>query len=200
MLTMFADLNPLIVLLAVATIGMTLPAAADAAPRTHGILGKKAPELTVSNWTGADGEKIESPRLEDYKGKVVYIYCFQSWCPGCHSSGFPALAKLSETFEDDDGIVFLAVQTVFEGHAANTAQKIPGIRKKYGLTVPIGHDPGTEQNGGISTLMRSYRTGGTPWTILIDPVGNVIFNDFHIDADRAIPVIRGLLDKTKSDL
>jgi uncharacterized protein with von Willebrand factor type A (vWA) domain len=46
--------------------------------------------------------------------------------------------------------------------------------------------------------MRSYRTGGTPWTILIDPEGTVIFNDFHIDPARAVPAIRGLIEKARA--
>ena len=182
----------------IVVLGLTVPETASGEPRTYGILGQKAPELQVNDWSRADGKKIESPRLSAYKGKFVYLYCFQSWCPGCHSSGFPSLAKLSKAFKDNENIVFIAVQTVFEGHAVNTAAKIPEIRKKYGLTVPIGHDPGTKASGNVSTVMRSYRTGGTPWTILIDPEGTVIFNDFHIDPARAVPAIRGLIEKARA--
>ncbi|AMS41435.1 hypothetical protein N7E70_011930 [Aminobacter sp. NyZ550] len=34
--------------------------------------------------------------------------------------------------------------------------------------------------------MQDYRTGGTPWFIIIDPAGKVVFNDFHLDADLLI--------------
>jgi hypothetical protein len=33
--------------------------------------------------------------------------------------------------------------------------------------------------------MRRYRTGGTPWTVIIDRAGIVRFNDFHIEAKAA---------------
>jgi len=184
-----------IVSASIVVLGLSVPELASGNPASYGILGQKAPALQVDEWTGADGKKLDAPRLVDHRGKLIYLYCFQSWCPGCHSSGFPALAKLSDTFKDNENIVFLAVQTVFEGHAVNTAAKIPEIRKKYGLQIPIGHDPGTKASGNVSTVMRSYRTGGTPWTILIDPEGTVIFNHFHIDTDRAIHDIRQLLEK-----
>jgi len=34
--------------------------------------------------------------------------------------------------------------------------------------------------------MISYQTGGTPWIILINPKGEVVFNDFRVDADKLI--------------
>ena len=34
--------------------------------------------------------------------------------------------------------------------------------------------------------MRDYRTGWTPWMILINPERQVVYNDYGIDADKAI--------------
>jgi hypothetical protein len=34
--------------------------------------------------------------------------------------------------------------------------------------------------------MEDYRSGGTPWFIVIDPKGEVIFNDFRLDSDRVM--------------
>ena len=44
-----------------------------------GILGQPAPELNLSTWIDGNGEKIESVRLSDFRGKVVYLYFFQDW-------------------------------------------------------------------------------------------------------------------------
>jgi hypothetical protein len=44
-----------------------------------GILGQPAPELNLSTWIDGDGEKTESVRLSDFRGKVVYLYFFQDW-------------------------------------------------------------------------------------------------------------------------
>ena len=40
--------------------------------------------------------------------------------------------------------------------------------------------------------MREYRTGGTPWVIVIDKQGKVVFNDYHIDRDVAAKGIEKL--------
>lgn len=44
-----------------------------------GIRGQPAPELNLSTWIDGNGKQIESVRLADYRGKVVYLYFFQDW-------------------------------------------------------------------------------------------------------------------------
>ena len=63
----------------------------------RGIVGRQAPRWETSKWIGLpEGKK--SLDIKDVKGKVTYLYFFQSWCPGCHSSGFPTLKKLEKQF------------------------------------------------------------------------------------------------------
>ena len=54
--------------------------------------------------------------------------CFQSWCPGCHSHGFPALKKVSDAFADNQNIAFVGIQTVFEGYFTNMVDKVREIQ------------------------------------------------------------------------
>ena len=77
-----------------------------------------------------------------------------------------------------------AVQTVFEGHFTNTVDKVRDIQLQYDLQMPMGHDAGPEQ--GHPQTMIDYRTGGTPWMILISPERQVVFNGYGIDTDKAI--------------
>ena len=44
-----------------------------------GILGRTAPALELATWIDGNGAEIEPIRLEDYRGKVVYLYFFQDW-------------------------------------------------------------------------------------------------------------------------
>ena len=44
-----------------------------------GILGRTAPELELETWIDGNGAEVEPIRLEDYRGKVVYLYFFQDW-------------------------------------------------------------------------------------------------------------------------
>ena len=151
-----------------------------------GIVGKKAPEWKTSAWHQLPKGKSKL-NISDYKGKAVYLYFFQSWCPGCHRAGFPTLQKVSETFKDDKDVAFVAIQTTFEGHGTNTADKLKTIASRYKLKLPFGQSAGTS---GTPDIMKKYRTGGTPWIVIIDPQGQVVFNDFHVSVDQAVKTIR----------
>jgi thiol-disulfide isomerase/thioredoxin len=156
----------------------------------YGIDGFKAHEFEVDHWVDAKGNNSKPIKLSDFEGKFKVIYCFQSWCPGCHSSGLPALQKMTKALKNNHKVAFLAIQTVFEGHHENTFDKIVEIQEKYGLEIPFGHDPGDEESHNRSRIMQHYKTGGTPWFIFIDQKNNVVFNDFHLNVEKAIAFLK----------
>lgn len=148
----------------------------------YGIVGQPAPALDLNNWIDGEGQPTQV-RLSDQRGKVVLLYFFQHWCPGCHSHGFPTLQTLQRTFKGDEKVVLLAVQTVFEGHSYNSQDKVRVNQLEYDLTLPMAHDAGDHD---LPQTMRNYRSGGTPWKVIIDPDGTVVYNDFHIDVHDLI--------------
>ncbi len=150
-----------------------------------GILDQLAPELTVSYWIDRDGRPTTFD-LASARGKWVFLKCFQNWCPGCHSHGFPALKKVTDALVDNQRVVIAGIQTVFEGFASNTKDALRSLQLRYELPIVMGHDPGDPKGEHWPSTMRNYRTGGTPWMILIDPQGFVVFNDFYADPDRLI--------------
>ena len=77
-------------------------ASAKAQRGTPGIFGQAAPVWDADQWFNLP-EGVSSLNPADYKGKVIYLYCFQSWCPGCHKHGFPTLKGLSTKFKDEKG-------------------------------------------------------------------------------------------------
>lgn len=159
-----------------------------ASAQSRGIVGKKAPDWKTSEWYQLpEGKKSLSP--SDYKGKVIYLYFFQSWCPGCHRSGFPTLKKMSQQFSENPDVVFLAIQTTFEGHSINDASKLKATADRYQLKIPFGQSAG---KSGTPDIMKKYRSGGTPWTVIIDKEGKVRYNDFHISAEKATRLIQSL--------
>jgi hypothetical protein len=79
----------------------------------------------------------------------------------------------------------VGIQTVFEGYRVNTKDKLRKNQLKYDLKIPMAHAAGNPQTHTAPEIMRKYRSGGTPWTVIIDPDGKVVFNDFHIDANLA---------------
>ena len=58
----------------------------------------------------------------------------------------------------------------------------------------MAHDAGTKDER-LPRTMTLYRSGGTPWKVIIDKKGAVVFNGFHIDPDQAIKIIRTLTEK-----
>ena len=54
----------------------------------------------------------------------------------------------------------------------------------------MGHDPGNSETHERPQTMRKYRTGGTPWLILIAPEGQVVFNSFHVNKDKLIEFVK----------
>ena len=91
-----------------------------------------------------------------------------------------------------DFVGFAAVQTVFGDFGSNTWERMLANHSRYALGIPFGHDAGDEQDGAGSELMRRYRNGGTPWFILIDPDGRVVYNHFRIDADKLVTFLKRL--------
>ncbi len=160
--------------------------------RTQGIEGQAAPELRVENWVDGNGNTLAlAPSIDPRKEEITVIYCFQAWCPGCHKVGLPSLQRMVNQTTDLYKVQFLAIQTVFEGHEANTFERMLEVQKEYELKIPFGHDPGDESSGMISKTMTDYLTGGTPWFIMISEDGKVIFNDFHLNTDSAISFLNG---------
>ena len=89
----------------------------------------------------------------------------------------------------------MGIQTVFEGYSTNTKDKLRKNQLKYDLKIPMAHASGNPQTHRIPEIMRKYRSGGTPWTVIIDPEGRVVYNQFHIDANPAAELIKVMLSK-----
>jgi len=163
----------------------------SAQPRDLGIKNQKAPAWGVTQWLNLPENK-ESLDVDDFENKVIYLYGFQSWCPGCHRHGFPTLQKIIERYGDDPDVAIVAVQTTFEGFSANGLDDARRVARRYDLTIPIGQSGTRDER---SKLMARYRTGGTPWTIVIDREGVVRFNNFHIKPEAAFE----LMDRLKKE-
>ena len=154
-----------------------------------------APELDVSEWIDGKGKKTQAFSITANRGKWIYLKCFQEWCPSCHSIGFPNLQKLVEAFPDDKKVAKAVIQTTFEGFSTNGFSALRKNQLRYNLDLPFGHDPGNNELsrddlGHYPKTMISYHTRGTPWVVLIDPDGVVVYSDFHIDVDKLIPFLK----------
>ncbi len=171
-----------------ATLALSSGLSTNALGQTRGIEGQPAPEIDIDYWIDGDGEPTTFSVLES-RGKWVFLKCFQDWCPGCHRSGFPTLQAFSERFHGHPDVAIAGIQTVFEGYTSNTLEDVRKNQQRYDLPITMGHDPGDPDTHSYPVTMRGYRTGGTPWLILINPEGTVVFNDFHVDTEKLIEFI-----------
>ena len=153
-----------------------------------GDLHNRAKELRVIDWIDGSGKPMAKPvRLADLGDGYKIIFCFQHWCPGCHSRGFPTLRYLHDRLKDK-GFGFAAIQTVFEGAETNTFDKLRVNQERYGLRIPFGQDL-PPQGEAYPTFMADYRSDGTPWFTIIDPEGNMVFADFRLDPHRFLAAL-----------
>ncbi len=161
---------------------------AEPAMERYGIRSFQAPEIALEHWIDANGEPTDFS-VKAQQGKWLFMKFFQNWCPGCHSMGFPTLQKFVAAFEDNPKVEAIAVQTVFEGFSYNSKDAVRELQLRYKLPIIMGHDPGTKLTENMPLSMINYRTGGTPWLILVAPNGQVVMNDFHVDSDALIQFV-----------
>lgn len=80
---------------------------------------------------------------------------------------------------------------MFEGTDVNTFDRLRENQRRYALRVPFGHavvDP--VGSGTVPAIMEAYRSGGTPWFVVIAPDGLVVYDGFRLDAENLIQMLR----------
>ena len=177
---------------AAATSLLATPASAQT---SRGIEGFEAPEIELDYWIDGDGKPAHFSVVES-RGKWVFLKCFQDWCPGCHSSGFPTLQAFAKRFHGHPKVAIAAIKTVFEGFSSNTLEDVRKLQLRYDLPVVMGHDPGNPDTHARPVTMQAYVTGGTPWLILINPDGIVVYNNFHVDSGKLIEYVAEQVDSS----
>lgn len=158
-----------------------------------GLKGELAPELEIDYWIDADGNP-GSFSVKESKGKWVFLKFFQNGCPGCHSRGFPTLQAFTEKFNDHPDVAIAAVQTTFENYDFNSVEAVRTLQLRYELPIMMGHDSGESKSDNLPSTMRNYRTGGTPWLVLISPEGLVHYNYYHVESDKLIGYVEARLN------
>lgn len=105
--------------------------------------------------------------LADYKGKVIFLNFWATWCPPCRAE-MPDIQKLYErsTQEGENAVVVLGVAAPKLGSEKDQAG-IKAFMDKNGYTYPVLMDKGGK-------LFEAYGIRAIPTTYLIDRNGNII--------------------------
>jgi peroxiredoxin len=119
-------------------------------------VGSKAPEFHANTIDGAPVSKT----LDDYKGDVVLLNVWGTWCIPCRTE-MPSIQALHDRFAAR-GLKVVAVSV----DKAGFEKEIQKFRDQYGLTFEILHDP-------TGNIQRDYQTTGVPETFIIGRDGMI---------------------------
>ena len=120
--------------------------------RAAGPQSAEAPDFVLKS---ASGENI---RLSEYRGQVVLLSFWASWCGDCRSQ-LEDLSELHASYQDAG----------FELLAVSLDSKLSQVRdtaRQLGIDYPLLHDP----DGAVG---RVYQVDSMPLVVLIDREGTV---------------------------
>ena len=115
-----------------------------------------APELTLTNLEGNPAS------LADYRGKVVLVNLWATWCPPCKEE-MPALESFHRKHAGD-GFTIVAIN---DGDP--TADVVQFV-KDYGLTFPVWLDP------TYVATEKAFKTLNLPSSFVIDRSGQIVLS------------------------
>jgi thiol-disulfide isomerase/thioredoxin len=128
-------------------------------------------DFTVTLTTG------ETFTLSDYRGKVVVVDLWATWCPPCVAS-MPTLQKLADEYEGQ--VVILGV------NCGDSADTVKSFVEKNGYTFPIAVDE------KLDILYNHFYTSGIPYTVFIDSNGALY--DTHLGGGDVYGEMKDLIE------
>lgn len=137
------------IIILIVTFGIVWLQSAKYEPLT---VGKEAPDFSLPNL------EEKTVRLSDYRGKVVFLNFWATWCKPCREE-MPSMDVLYKNFERD-GLVVLAVSI----DRVTTKKDIPPFINSMNLTFPVLVDSWGQTD-------KRYKLMGVPETYIIDQQG-----------------------------
>lgn len=117
-----------------------------------------APDFELEN---LDGERV---KLSDYRGKIVFLNFWATWCKYCRVE-MPDFNETNKEFENEGDAIILTVNVKEE------KEKVENYINKNNISLPVLLD--TEGKVAAQYGVNSY-----PSTFIINPDGNV-YNLIH---------------------
>jgi len=133
-----------------------------------------APDFVLDSNTG------KPIKLSGYKGKVVMINFWATWCPPCLEE-MPAMERLYRQHKDA-GFTLLAVSVDAD------ASKVTPFLTSHKLTFPVGLDPKMD-------LANTYSVRALPSSFIVDREGNLAalaIGPRHWDGNAAHSLVEGM--------
>src|SRR3970040_1941280 len=123
------------------------------------LTGKPAPDFSLTLF---DGRTV---RLSDFRGKVVFLNFWASWCPPCRAEA--RMLEAAWQKHREQGVVFVGVNIQDEEEPARA------FLQEFGITYPNGRDAGAR-------IAIECGVWGLPETFFIDREGRITYK--HVGA------------------
>jgi thiol-disulfide isomerase/thioredoxin len=123
-------------------------------------------------------------RLADYRGKVLVLEFWATWCGPCRMEG-KLLERVVENFRNQPAAVFLAVN-VDEDRAG-----VPAFLKEEQWTTQVAYSQGLERLLAVQSL---------PTLVIFDRNGRVVFRQEGLDYEKFVDTLNKKLRETLSGL
>ena len=135
-------------------------------------VGEVAPDFELISFDG------ETYRLSDYRGSVILVNFWASWCESCKPEARDLELAYQYYLERGD-VLFLGVDYV------DTEPEALGYLKEFGITYPNGPDLRTR-------ISQAYRVRGVPETFIVDQQG--IISHVQIGPYSSLDHIKSTID------
>lgn len=142
-------------------------------------IGKPAPDFTIP-LVDVTTKQTAPFRLSDYRGRVVWLNFWASWCPPCRAE-MPDIQQVWQEVKDQ-GVVLVAIAF------GELPEDSIDYMERNRFTIPVGLDLN-------STVSTEYRLAGLPTHFFIDRQG--ILRELRIGVLSA-QGMRSRLEKTGS--
>jgi thiol-disulfide isomerase/thioredoxin len=125
----------------------------NAANNTSNSSSELAPDFVL---TDTQGNQV---KLSDYRGKVVILDFWATWCPPCRK-GIPDLIDLKKTYKDRLAIIGISLDT-------DSKNDVVPFMKEYGINYKVvyGDNDVVQKYGNIQAI---------PTSFIIDQKGNIV--------------------------
>jgi thiol-disulfide isomerase/thioredoxin len=121
---------------------------------------ERAAPVTASG-VDLDGNALD---LEDYRGRVVVLNVWASWCPPCRAE-MPLVVELANSYDEAD-VAFVGVDIRETGGQASAQSFV----RSQGMPFPSFYDPGSEVLLRLSDDLGPY---SLPSTVVLDREGRL---------------------------
>jgi cytochrome c biogenesis protein CcmG/thiol:disulfide interchange protein DsbE len=136
------------------------------------VVGETVPDFSLMTF---DGKRIQ---LSDYRGKVVVLNFWASWCQPCEEEA-DILEAIWQHYRPQENVMFIGIDYV------DTETEARRYLEKYLVSYPNAPDVGTR-------VSQIFRIRGVPETYILNPQGNLAY--IRIGPFNSFQEIKSIID------